>query len=170
MTNLIAAAIPLFLSLIALEYLWARKMNRPVYRLADFFSSVGCGTAQQAFGIGLKVLTVGLYSKVQERFGLFDLQPHQTGTWLIALIGFDLAYYCWHRASHRVNWIWAAHGVHHQSQDYNLGVALRQAMFGATTSIFFDLGLAFLGVPAPVYLTSQALNLLYQFWICWHDR
>src|SRR5690606_31238042 len=80
----------------------------------------------------------------------------------------DFAYYWWHRASHRISFLWAAHVVHHQSEDYNLAVALRQAWFTSLSSWVLNLPLAFLGVPPLVYGVCAALNTLYQFWI--HTR
>jgi hypothetical protein len=64
-----------------------------------------------------------------------------------------------------VNVLWAAHAVHHQSEDYNLAVALRQAILTTFTSLPFNLPLALLGVPTPVYAAMAAISLLYQFWI-----
>ena len=57
------------------------------------------------------------------------------------------------------------HVVHHQSEDYNMAVALRQAWFTTFTSWLFYLPLAVLGVAPSVYATSVAVSLLYQFWI-----
>jgi hypothetical protein len=85
--------------------------------------------------------------------------------WSVAFLGVDLAYYCWHRASHRVNALWAAHIVHHQSEDYNLAVALRQAVLTPLTHMPFSLPLAFLGVPPLVAGVCGAVSTLYQFWI-----
>jgi sterol desaturase/sphingolipid hydroxylase (fatty acid hydroxylase superfamily) len=45
------------------------------------------------------------------------------------LFGVDLGYYWFHRASHRINVVWAGHVVHHQSEEYNLSTALRQSWF-----------------------------------------
>ncbi|HEX7665132.1 MAG TPA: sterol desaturase family protein, partial [Polyangiaceae bacterium] len=70
-----------------------------------------------------------------------------------------------HRASHEVNFMWAAHVVHHQSEDYNLAVALRQAVLTSWTTIPFHLPLALVGVPPLVFATTYALSTLYQFWI-----
>jgi len=64
-----------------------------------------------------------------------------------------------------VNVLWAAHVVHHQSEDFNLAVALRQAVATSFTSLPFYLPMAFLGVPPVVYATMVALSTLYQFWI-----
>jgi alkylglycerol monooxygenase len=163
--NLIALAIPVFLLSILGEAVVSRRKGLAAYRLADFYTSVGCGVAQQAFGVFFKALAVFAYAAVLRYAPGGELSAKSPGTWVLAFIGYDFLYYLWHRSSHRVNFIWATHVVHHQSEDYNLGVALRQAMFAGLTSLPFDLTLAMLGVPLQAYLISQALNLLYQFWI-----
>ena len=81
------------------------------------------------------------------------------------MLGVDLVYYWWHRASHECGVLWATHVAHHHSEDFNLAVALRQGIFTRTTSTLFGLPLALLGIPPVVYLVSSALNTLYQFWI-----
>ena len=80
----------------------------------------------------------------------------------------DFFYYWFHRASHEVNAGWAAHIVHHQSEEYNLTVALRQSVFQGALSWVFYLPLAFVGFPPAMFLTVSSLNTLYQFWI--HTR
>jgi hypothetical protein len=55
--------------------------------------------------------------------------------------------------------------VHHQSEDYNLAVALRQAVLTPFTSLPFSLPLAMLGVPPLVYVVAESVSTLYQFWI-----
>jgi hypothetical protein len=83
-------------------------------------------------------------------------------------VGVDFLYYWFHRFGHEVNAGWAAHVVHHQSEEYNLTVALRQGAFQQLFSWVFYLPLALLGFPPLVFLTCSALNTLYQFWI--HTR
>src|SRR4051794_12900109 len=55
--------------------------------------------------------------------------------------------------------------VHHQSEDYNLAVALRQAVFSVWTIWPLPLPLALLGVPPIVFVVVDSLSTLYQFWI-----
>src|SRR4051812_7775689 len=86
-------------------------------------------------------------------------------TWLVAIAGVDFLYYWWHRLSHRVNLLWAAHVVHHQSEDYNLAVALRQSVTTSATLFPFYALLAFAGVPPLQLAVSTSLSTLYQFWI-----
>jgi hypothetical protein len=65
-----------------------------------------------------------------------------------------------------VNAFWAAHVVHHQSEEYNLAVALRA--FQTAFSWIFYLPLAVLGFPPLMFLTVSSIDTLYQFWI--HTR
>ena len=61
---------------------------------------------------------------------------------------------------------WASHVVHHQSEEYNLTVALRQSAL--PVSWVFYLPLALVGFPPPMFLAVSAFDTLYQFWI--HTR
>ena len=77
-------------------------------------------------------------------------------TFIAAFLFVDMAYYWFHRAAHgslifftkvtrvkfsnfvfvilEVNVFWAAHQVHHSSEEYNLSVSLRQSIIQAYTS------------------------------------
>ena len=61
--------------------------------------------------------------------------------------------------------LWAAHVVHHQSEDYNLGTALRQTSSGFLLGWIFYLPLAVAGVPPLVFGVVALIDLLYQFWV-----
>jgi sterol desaturase/sphingolipid hydroxylase (fatty acid hydroxylase superfamily) len=61
--------------------------------------------------------------------------------------------------------LWAAHAVHHQSEDYNLSTALRQTSTGFIFGWIFYLPLFVIGFPIEVLITVNAVNLIYQFWV-----
>jgi hypothetical protein len=46
---------------------------------------------------------------------------------VVCFLGVDFAYYWFYRLSHEVNFLWAGRVVHHQSEEFNLSVALRQS-------------------------------------------
>ena len=163
--SLIALAIPLFLLAIGVEWLVARALGRRVYRLAAVVADMGCGVLQQVGGLLLGVFIARFYVFTYAHGRLMDWPAAHPATWGVAFVVGDLAYYLWHRMSHRVNFMWAVHAVHHQSEDYNLAVALRQAVLSSSTSWPFYLPLALLGLPPVVVGTTAALNTLYQFWI-----
>lgn len=166
--NPIAVAIPAFFILIAVEVGVSWAKGRAVYRLHDAVTDLSCGISSQVSVAFLKGLTLVAYVAVYDHLRLTELPGGSAWTWVLAIVAYDLLYYAWHRASHRVNVLWAAHVVHHQSQDYNLAVALRQAVLTSVTSVPFYLPLAILGVPPWVYALTGAINTLYQFWI--HTR
>lgn len=87
------------------------------------------------------------------------------GSLLLALVGWDLIYYCNHRFMHSSRYMWAMHVVHHSSEHYNLSTALRQPVAESlTTPVPYGL-LCLLGVTPETLETARGVNLLYQFWI-----
>ena len=61
--------------------------------------------------------------------------------------------------------MWGAHIVHHQSEDYNLSVALRQSSFQMFISMIFYLPLSLFGFNPIAFVAMNAFQTLYQFWI-----
>jgi hypothetical protein len=112
------------------------------------------------------------YGFVFEQFALidmplawFDLSARGIGLWLLAILGWDFFYYWFHRYSHEISVLWAAHAVHHQSEDYNLSTALRQTSTGFLFGWIFYLPLFAIGFPLEVLLVANAISLIYQFWV-----
>lgn len=163
--NLIAFAVPLFFFAIGVEFFIAKKRGITIYRSKSSIADLSSGIGSQVFGLLVEGGLAVAYHHVYTNHRFFSWESSSWVTWVFTYLFIDFAYYWWHRASHRVNFLWGVHIVHHQSQDYNLAVALRQAWFSGITSWPFYLPLAFLGVATPVYLANKALNTLYQFWI-----
>ena len=164
MQLIIALAIPLFFAAIAVELFAARRRRMTPYRFVDAITNLSCGVGNQVvsllFGAVLLTIYAALHAHAFVRFA-----PGSPWPWIIGIIGTDFLYYWWHRDSHELNVLWAAHVVHHQSEDYNLAVALRQGLFTSFTSLPFYLPLALLGVPPEISAACIAINLLYQFFI-----
>jgi alkylglycerol monooxygenase len=161
----IAAAVPFFFLLIGVELWVARRRGARVYRFADAINDLSCGVTQQVMAaLAAGALIAGYVWLFQ--FRLFQWSPARPWAWLVAFLSVDFTYYWWHRLSHRVNVLWAGHVVHHQSEDYNLAVALRQAVFTSWTSFaLIAAPLALLGIPPVVQAAAASFNTLYQFWI-----
>lgn len=89
--------------------------------------------------------------------------------WAGLFLASELAYYVFHRASHRVRWFWASHAVHHSAPQLTLAAALRLGWLGKLSgSTVFFAPLVWLGfAPQAVLgvLGVLSLNLLYQFWL-----
>jgi sterol desaturase/sphingolipid hydroxylase (fatty acid hydroxylase superfamily) len=166
-SQVIVLATPVFLLAIALEFAWGRWRGRDTYRLNDAISSITLGMLSEASGALLVLFRIGIYTALAAHIALwrndaFWLSP---AGWLLALVFYDFCYYWQHRASHRVALFWAAHVVHHQSEDYNLSTALRQPSTSAFTAWIFYLPMAVAGVPPLVFGVVALVDLLYQFWV-----
>ena len=166
--NYVLYAIPFFFLLIGLELLVDRWRGLSTYRLADAINSLSAGVLSQISGLLTKGLGLLTYALAWQHLALFEMSAEPLWVWLLAFVLYDFCYYWNHRLGHERNVLWAAHSVHHQSEDYNLSTALRQTSSGFLFGWIFYLPLAVLGVPLLVFLTVAALNLLYQFWV--HTR
>ena len=92
--------------------------------------------------------------------------PITLATGVLCFVLDDLRYYAVHRASHRVRWFWASHVIHHSSERYNLGTALRQPWLSAINGFdLFRVPLVLIGFHPALVLFCGSLNLVYQFWI-----
>jgi sterol desaturase/sphingolipid hydroxylase (fatty acid hydroxylase superfamily) len=166
--NLIVLAIPVFFLLIAIEMVAARILEPQAYRFSDSVADLGCGILDQVTDVFAKTLVFAGYLFLYGRFRFFSIPEASAWTWAACFVSVDFLYYWFHRFGHEVGAGWAAHVVHHQSEEYNLTVALRQGAFQQFFSWMFYLPLALLGFPPLVFLTCSAINTLYQFWI--HTR
>jgi len=157
-------AIPVFFLLIGIELLVGLWMQREYYRFSDAFANISCGITQQVSGGILKLLGLGLYVFLYQNARLIDV-PNNWATYLLLFLLIDLLYYWFHRYSHEINTFWGAHVVHHQSEEYNLSVALRQSSFQGLFSAVFYLPLAILGFDPVPFAIIGTFQTLYQFWI-----
>jgi len=162
--TIILYAIPGFIFLILTEWLYGLARGRNTYRVADTITSISLGSISRLRGLLFLGFGVWFYSRAADGYHLFDLPDNGPGIWLFALLAYDFSYYWFHRISHEVNLFWAAHVVHHQSEDYNLGTALRQSGSGLFGFIFY-LPWLYIGIPPEILFASGALNLVYQFWV-----
>lgn len=163
--NPVILSIPLYFTLIGFELIYQLIKKAKLYRTNDAISNISCGITSQISAATWGVLSIGMYQYVFQYWSISTV-PNAWWTWVILFVLVDLMYYWFHRASHEINFLWnTAHVVHHQSEDYNLSVALRQASFGGVFSMLFYLPLAFLGFDTYAFLTVKGFNLIYQFWI-----
>ena len=106
-----------------------------------------------SYRVLFKGSVLGAYVLIYENYCLYKLPWNSTLTWVVAALAYDCGYYWFHRACHgmtqqeyethrkcyklsvsEINVLWAAHQVHHSSEDYNLTTALRQSMFQHLTA------------------------------------
>jgi sterol desaturase/sphingolipid hydroxylase (fatty acid hydroxylase superfamily) len=164
----IILAIPVFFLLIGIELAFAKLAGRDYYRLNDSLNDLSCGILQQLLEIFLRTFLFAAYVALYQSLRMLSIPTSSGLAWVSCFLGVDFLYYWFHRTSHERGALWAAHVVHHQSEEFNLAVALRQGAFQGSFSWVFYLPLAVLGFPPLMFLAVSSFNTLYQFWI--HTR
>lgn len=162
--NYIVYAIPVFFLLIGIELLIDKSKKTSYYRLNDALSNINAGITEQVTGAFLKAFVVGVYAWIFDHYKLTTIPPTLLN-WTILFIGIDFFYYWFHRLAHEINVLWGGHVVHHQSEEYNLSVALRQGAFQKFGSFLFYLPLAIIGFDPVMFIIISQFQTLYQFWI-----
>ena len=157
-------AIPFFLGLILVELIYQWRKHKELYRLNDALTNLNIGIGNIILNLLTRGLVFGLFFWVSDHIAMFHLKAGWVSV-LILLIVYDFCFYWAHRFGHEVNFFWGAHVVHHQCEDYNLSVALRQSWIHSTIAIVFFLPIAFLGVDIISLGIAMSINSFYQFWI-----
>lgn len=161
--SIILYAIPGFFLLIAIELIAEKLRKTNYYRINDAITSLSIGVLSRVCGVLKALVPLTIYAVLHEHFNIVALEIN-VWTWLAIFIAYDFFYYWNHRFGHEVSLFWAAHVVHHSSEDYNLTTALRQTS-GSFFNFIFFVPLAFLGVDPITLVSVASVNLVYQFWV-----
>src|SRR5256885_16913250 len=135
MRDLIQLAIPAFLLLLAFEIVCDAVMRRDLYEIKDTAASLTMGIGNVIIGIVTKAIAFAVFTVIH-RFAIFNI-GYQWWAWLLLFVADDFTYYWFHRTSHECRLFWASHVIHHSSQRYNLGTALRQTWTGGVMTVIF---------------------------------
>ena len=161
-------AIPFFLVLIAIEYVFSLLMHKQVNRLFDTISSLSSGITNVIKDVlGLSIVIIS-YSWLVDHLAIYHIQSTVL-TYILAFVGIDFAGYWIHRWSHEINVFWNRHIIHHSSEEFNLSCALRQSVSEIFALFTFTyIPMAILGIPAQVVAVVAPIHLFAQFW--YHTR
>jgi sterol desaturase/sphingolipid hydroxylase (fatty acid hydroxylase superfamily) len=162
---ILLAMAPVFLGLIAWEAWYWRRRDPSKYSLVDTLSNAGLALMHQVADAIAWTLVIGLFFAVH-RFRLFDFGEATLASIAVLVLAQDFFYYWFHRASHRVRWLWASHVTHHSSERLNLSTAFRQSLTYPISGMWlFWLPLALLGFEPTHIVAVVAINLGFQFFV-----
>jgi alkylglycerol monooxygenase len=167
--NPIVLAVPFYFIGMGVEAAIDRKLRAGLYTVDDTLNNLACGLYQQLLTVVAATALMAPYYWIYQHARLthwFDAHP--VISWVAAFVLSDFFYYWFHRWSHESAIGWFSHVVHHQSEEYNLSVALRQDAWQPLFSMWFYLPLALLGLAPATFATAYGLVIVYQYWI--HTR
>ncbi len=157
-------ATPFFIGLVLIEILYGHFVKDQKHNLMDTVSSLSSGlTNVVKDSLGLVVILVS-YPFLLEHLALIEIKATWL-VWSVAFIALDFAGYWNHRLSHRINFFWNQHVIHHSSEEFNLACALRQPisnLLGYYALLLIPAAL--LGVPNKVISILAPIHLFAQFW------
>ena len=162
--NALLYAIPFFMLLLVVEIAYGHFVKNQKHKVMDSVSSISSGLTniiKDSLGLGLILVS---YPILLEYLAVTSIKA-TWGVWLVAFIVIDFAGYWNHRLSHKINFFWNQHVIHHSSEEFNLACALRQSISNLIG--YFPLLLipaAVVGVPNEVIAVLAPIHLFAQFW------
>ncbi|HRE50251.1 MAG TPA: sterol desaturase family protein [Flavitalea sp.] len=165
--NYLALAVPLFISLMVIEFFVAKKRGKRYFNFTNSVTNINVGIAERLLDTLITGLFFFVYDYLQRNFGIFSIQPSVV-LWVALFICTDFTWYWYHRLAHEINIFWAAHVVHHQSEDFNYTVSARITVFQAIVRTGFWAILPIIGFPAEMIISVLLVHGLYPFFI--HTR
>lgn len=161
---LFGLALTAFMALLVIE---KRKPFRRFPAGVDKQSFVTNTTAFLVNNVILTVLRASSLFWIAQRFaghGLLAGMADGPLKWLLAFVLFDLAIYAWHVASHRFEWLWRFHKIHHSDKSFNVSTGFRFHVFDLLLEIVYKCVFVILvGVNAYVVLAIEIIELFFIF-------
>jgi alkylglycerol monooxygenase len=161
--NYLAFAMPAFFIFLLLEYLIAKKQGRgDTFKYESSVSNISIGIAERFLSLFISGAFYGLFYYIYQHYAVFAI-PNTWWVWIIIILVTDLIWYWYHRLGHEVNLLWAAHIVHHQSEEFNYTVSARITVFQALIRGLFWCIMPWMGFHPAMVITILVVHGAYSF-------
>ena len=161
--NFLAFAMPAFFLFVWLEYKIAQKRKRPeLFNYESSVSNISIGIAERLINLFIAGSFYQLYFFIYENYKLFSI-PNNFLIWIGLILATDFVWYWYHRLGHEVNFFWAAHIVHHHSEEFNFTAAARITTFQAIIRTGFWCVLPLVGFHPNMVITMLIVHGAYSF-------
>lgn len=161
--NLIAFAAPAFFIFLYLEYQYAKyKKQQHLFKYESSVSNTTIGIAERLLNLFVTASFYGLFVWIYENYRIFTI-PNHWYIWVLLLLAADFVWYWYHRLGHEINIFWAAHIVHHQSEEFNFSAAARITTIQAIIRTGFWCVLPFIGFEPMMVMGILVAHGMYSF-------
>ena len=131
--NYLAFAIPAFFIFVFIEYKVAQQRKKSeIFKYESSVANFSVGIAERLLNLFIAGSFYQAYQWVYDHYAWFQIS-NSWYVWILLLLATDFVWYWYHRLGHEINFLWAAHIVHHQSEEFNFTAAARittiQAIF-----------------------------------------
>ncbi|WP_216854412.1 sterol desaturase family protein [Pedobacter panaciterrae] len=161
--NYLAFAIPAFFVFLFLEYGIAVKLKKAhLFKYESSISNLSIGIAERLLNLFISASFYSLFFWIYTNYALFSI-PNVWWVWVLLILVTDLVWYWYHRLGHEVNILWAAHIVHHQSEEFNFTVSARITVFQALIRNLFWCVIPLLGFHPTMVIAILVVHGAYSF-------
>jgi len=161
--NFLAFAMPAFFIFVWLEFKVAQQKKRPeIFNYESSVSNISIGIAERLINLFIAGSFYQLYFYIYENYRLFAI-PSNFLIWIALILATDFVWYWYHRLGHEVNFFWAAHIVHHHSEEFNYTAAARITTFQAIIRTGFWCILPYIGFHPNMIITMLIVHGAYSF-------
>ncbi|MGQ2984915.1 sterol desaturase family protein [Flavobacterium sp.] len=161
--NYLAFAMPAFFIFLYLEYAVAKqKKKEHLFKYESSVSNISIGIAERLINLFVAGAFYSAYYWVYDNYALFSI-PANWMVWIALILATDLVWYWYHRLGHEVNIFWAAHIVHHHSEEFNLTASARITTIQAVIRTGFWCLLPLLGFHPTMVITMLLVHGAYSF-------
>lgn len=161
--NYTAFAIPTFFIFLFLEYMLSVRQKRiALFKYESSISNLSIGIAERLLNLFISFSFYSLFYWIYTNYAVFKI-PNVWWVWILLILVTDFVWYWYHRLGHEVNFFWAAHIVHHQSEEFNFTVAARITVFQALTRNVFWCVIPLLGFHPNMVITILVIHGAYSF-------
>ncbi|MGN8054872.1 sterol desaturase family protein [Pedobacter sp. 22163] len=161
--NYLAFAIPAFFIFVFIEFRIAQHQKKAkIFKYESTIANFSVGIAERLLNLFIAASFYQVYDWVYLNYSIFDIST-KWYVWILLLLSTDLVWYWYHRLGHEINFLWAAHIVHHQSEEFNLSAAARITTIQAIFRNVFWCILPLIGFHPSMIITILLAHGAYSF-------
>lgn len=161
--NYLAFAMPAFFLFLYMEYKLAQHRKKEnLFKYESSVSNISIGIAERLINLFVSASFYQVYYWVYNNYALLDI-PNTWWVWIGLILATDFVWYWYHRLGHEVNLFWAAHIVHHQSEEFNLTASARITTIQALIRTVFWSILPLIGFHPTMVITMLLVHGAYSF-------
>lgn len=158
------------IAILAFVLLLVIEKRKPFREFSAKVSKESFVTNTTAFLVNNLILTTvrasSLFLIAQQfsSYGLLGGLENGPIKWVLAFAFFDLAIYAWHLASHKNEFLWRFHKIHHSDKSFNVSTGFRFHVFDLFLEVIYKcLFVVIIGVDAYLVLSIEIFELFFIF-------
>jgi sterol desaturase/sphingolipid hydroxylase (fatty acid hydroxylase superfamily) len=153
-----------FIALVVMEKLKPYRRFTNKIDKASFLTNTATFVFNNIILTALRATSLFFVAQQFSSHGLLSGMGNNPVKWLFTFLLYDLAIYAWHVASHKYEFLWRFHKVHHSDKSFNTSTGFRFHVFDLFLEIPYKcLFVVLIGVDAYLVLAIETIQLFFIF-------